>query len=119
MKAILLISHGSRLSQTKEEVVQLLRKLKRKSAADIFEYAFLEIEKPSIPEGIDVCVRKGAKEIILVLNFLNAGRHVGMDIPQIIRSARKKYSVVTIRSTVPVGQHPGIVELFLDMINEL
>jgi len=118
MKAVLLISHGSRLSQTKEEVVQLLRKLKRKSAADIFEYAFLEIEKPSISEGIDICARKGAKEIILVLNFLNAGRHVDIDIPQIIRDARRKYPAVSIRSTVPVGQHLGIVSLFWDMINE-
>lgn len=111
-----MISHGSRLSQTKKEVVRLLRKLTEKSDADILEYAFLEIEKPNIPEGIDICVRKGAREIVLALNFLNAGRHVDMDIPKIIRDARKKYPAVSIRSTRPVGQHPDIVELFLDMI---
>jgi len=116
MKAILLISHGSRLSQTKEEVIRLLKRLKKESQADIFEYAFLEIEEPSISEGIDICARKGAKEIILALNFLNAGRHVDIDIPKIIRDARRKYPAVSIRSTISVGQHPGIVSLFLDMI---
>ena len=116
MQAVLLISHGSHFSKTKREIDSLVRALKKKSGIGIFEYAFLEIEFPSIPEGIQSCVKKGASDIIILLNFLNAGRHVDEDIPRIVREAKVKFPHVSIRITAPVGQHPKIVDLFLDLI---
>jgi len=117
MKSILIISHGSRSPKTKEEVHTLVERLKKKCDVDIFEYAFLELEKPSIPEGIDICVQKGATEVIVLLNFLNAGRHVDEDIPEIVAGAQAKHPDVKVSITTPVGQHAGIDELFLDLIN--
>ena len=70
MKAVLLISHGSRVSQTDEEIRAFVSKLREKSDVPIFEYAYLEIAHPNIPEGIDICARKGASEIVILLNFL-------------------------------------------------
>ncbi|MGE0269318.1 MAG: sirohydrochlorin chelatase [Candidatus Omnitrophota bacterium] len=115
-KAVLVISHGSRSSKTKEEVVQLLEHLKGKTDFNILEYAFLEIESPSIPEGIDRCVKQGADEIAVLLNFLNSGRHVDEDIPVIVEQCRQKYPSVRIKVSRPVGQHPGMVDLFSDLI---
>ena len=116
MKAVLLISHGSRSQKTKAEVVSLVKHLKQKSGIIIFEYAFLEIESPTIPQGIDLCVQKGATEIVILLNFLNAGQHVDADIPRIVKVAAKKYPKINFRLTAPVGQHPQIGRLFLDLI---
>jgi len=117
MKAILLVSHGSRLSATKDEVVNLAGKIKAKCGKNIVEYAFLEIESPGIPEGIVSCISKGAKEIVVLLNFLNSGRHVLEDIPRIVQSTASKYPDVSIKITPPVGQHQKIVDLFLEMIS--
>ena len=117
MKAVLLISHGSRSPKTKREIELLVKFLKRKSRIGIFEYAFLEIESPNIPDGIRMCVAKGASAIVVLLNFLNSGRHVDKDIPGIIKEERKKYPRVSIRITTPVGQHPKISDLFLGLIN--
>ena len=75
MRAILLVSHGSRSPKTKEEILVLMERLRQRFPLDIVEFAFLEIEPPNIPDGIDQCVLKGATEIIVTLNFLNAGRH--------------------------------------------
>jgi len=118
MKAVLVISHGSRSPKTKQEVRALVETLKEKSAVDIIEYAFLELESPSIPEGIDLCVNQGADDVIILLNFLNSGRHVDEDIPGIIRASKEKHPKVKMRVTEPVGQHVGIAELFLDIIND-
>ena len=118
MRAVLFISHGSRLSQTEEEVRAFVNRLKKRSRVPIFEYAYLEIAHPSIPEGIDICVERGALEIIILLNFLNTGKHVEEDIPRIIGVAQKKYPDVVFHITDPVGQHAGITELFLDMIKK-
>ncbi|MBP9855064.1 MAG: CbiX/SirB N-terminal domain-containing protein [Candidatus Omnitrophica bacterium] len=115
-KAALVISHGSRSSKTKEEVIELVNQLKGKTDFSILEYAFLEIETPSIPEGIDLCVEKGATIIIVLLNFLNSGRHVDEDIPNIIQQSRQKHKNVSIKISRPVGQHPGILNLFTDLL---
>jgi sirohydrochlorin cobaltochelatase len=116
MKAALVISHGSRSSKTKEEVESLAAKIKKQSGLKIVEYAFLELESPTIPEGIDNCIKKNAEEVIILLNFLNAGRHVDEDIPHIVAQARKKHPNVKIRISKPVGQHPDIVNLFVDLL---
>jgi sirohydrochlorin ferrochelatase len=116
MKAVLLTSHGSRSLETKREVEGLVDRLRCRRAADIIEFAFLELEEPSIPGGIDICVGKGAKEIVVLLNFLNSGRHVDEDVPRIVREAGAKYPGVKISITKPVGQHPKIEDLFLDLL---
>jgi len=116
MKAVLLISHGSNFPQAEQEVSAFVEQLRQQSDIPIIEYAFLEITHPSIPEGIDICVEKGATKIIILLNFLNAGRHVDEDIPRIVDEARGKHNSVTFAVTQPVGKHDQIVKLFLDMI---
>ena len=118
MKAVLFISHGSRFPKAEEEVRSFVKELKQRSGISIFEYAFLDIMPPSIPQGIDACVARGATEIVVLLNFLNTGRHVDENIPSIIDEARKKYPAVTFRVTKPVGRHDQITDLFLDMIEE-
>jgi sirohydrochlorin ferrochelatase len=115
MKAILLVSHGSRSSKTKKEIEALVKRIKARSALKIIRYAFLEIESPSIPEGISRCVDEGASDILLLMNFLNAGRHMDADIPAIVKEERQKYPKVKISMSKPVGQHEKIVDLFLDM----
>jgi len=116
MKAVLMISHGSRSQKTKKEVLSLIDQLKQKSKIPIFECAFLEIESPSIPKGLDLCVQKGAMQIIVLMNFLNAGRHVDQDVPRIVKEAMAKHPSVDFHITSPVGQYPGIRDFFLDLI---
>ncbi len=115
-KSVLIISHGSRLPTTKIEVGKLVDRLKDKSHDLIFKYAFLELAEPSIPQGIEACIADGADEVVVILNFLNAGVHVDKDIPQIISDSRIKHPNVDIRISGPIGQHPKIVDLFLDLI---
>lgn len=117
MESVLLVSHGSYSSQTvQEEVDALAVELKKHAGTSIFEYAFLEVQPPDIPTGIDRCVARGATRVTVLLNFLNSGRHVNTDIPRIVQEARKKYPQVHFSITRPVGQHPGIAQLFLDLI---
>ena len=116
--AVLLVSHGSRSPKTKKEITRLVKVLQKQSRIPIVEYAFLEIEKPSIPDGIARCIKKGAEKIIVTLNFLNSGRHVDIDIPGILFQAKRKYPKIFFFISKPVGQHPRIQELFIDMIHE-
>jgi len=129
-EAVLLVSHGSRSPKTKKEISVLVNILRqrlpqelkechsRESGNPIVEFAFLEIESPGIPEGIDRCVSQGATVVVVALNFLNAGRHVDEDIPAIVLAAQKKYPQVKFAISKPIGQHAQIPDLFIDLINE-
>jgi sirohydrochlorin ferrochelatase len=119
MKAVLLVSHGSRSPKTKDEISLLVNSLRQRLPDHIVEFAFLEIEHPSIPEGIERCITQGATELLVALNFLNAGRHVDTDIPAIVNLARKKYPEVKFSTTKPIGQHQQIPNLFIDLINDI
>ena len=116
MKSILLVSHGSHSPKTKLEVQALLELLKQRTGYEIFELAFLDVEVPTIPMGLDTCVAKGASSVLVLLNFLNSGRHVNTDIPAIVEEARAKYPSVHFSISQPVGQHPRIADLFVDLI---
>jgi sirohydrochlorin ferrochelatase len=116
MKAILLVTHGSKSKQSREEVVDLTQELRKRTDAPVVEFAFLDVDKPTIPEGIEVCVKQGATEITVLQNFLNSGNHVLQDIPAFIETAKLKFPGVSFTLTPPIGQHPKIPDLFLDLL---
>ncbi len=115
-KAFLIISHGSHSQKLEGEVQVLVNKLKSLTDFPICEYAFLEITQPSISDGIRNCVKQGATEIKVLLNFLNSGRHVDQDIPRIVEESKKEFPQVKITISKPVGQHDKIPQLFTDLL---
>lgn len=116
ISAVLLVSHGSRSAQARREIDALAGRLAKASGADVFESAFLEIEQPSIPEGLEACARKGALRITVLLNFLNSGRHAASDIPEIVRAFQAGHPGVECRITPCLAAHEGIDALYLDLL---
>lgn len=94
----------------------MARILQARTGLAVVEYGFLDADAPTIPEGVDRCVSRGAREIIVLLNFLNSGKHVARDIPMILEDCRKKHPGIQILMTPPIGMHPGIADLFVDLI---
>jgi len=114
MKALLLIAHGSRRKQSNDEVVVLAERLKQKCSEQygIIHAGFLELAETLIPDGIKKCVDDGATSIIVLPYFLNSGRHVVVDIPNIVAAARPEYPGVDIK----IAQHLGASELMLELL---
>ena len=114
MKALLLIAHGSRRQQSNDEVVVLAEKLKNNCSEQyaIVHSGFLELAEILIPDGIKKCVEDGAKEIIVLPYFLNSGRHVVEDIPNIVDATRPEFPGVDIK----VAQHLGASDLMMDLL---
>jgi sirohydrochlorin ferrochelatase len=114
MKALLLVAHGSRRKQSNDEVVELAEKLKRHCAGqyNIIHAGFLEIAAPSIADGIKNCIAEGAESITVLPYFLNSGRHVVEDIPNIVKTAQSESPEIDIR----VAQHLGASEMMMDLL---
>jgi sirohydrochlorin ferrochelatase len=114
MKALLLIAHGSRRKQSNDEVVVLADRLKQNCSEqyNIIHAGFLELAETLIPDGIKQCVDDGATSIIVLPYFLNSGRHVVEDIPNIVEQTRPHYPGVDIK----IAKHLGASDLMMDLL---
>lgn len=114
MKSLLLVAHGSRRPQSNDEVKELAEKLKRQCAEEhsIIHAAFLELSDPLIPDGIKRCIDDGASSIIVLPYFLNSGRHVIEDIPNIINETKQHYPNIDIK----LSSHLGASILMMDLL---
>lgn len=114
MKALLLIAHGSRRKQSNDEVVVLAEKLKKNCAEqyEIIHAGFLELAQPMIPDGIKKCVADGATSIVVLPYFLNSGRHVVEDIPNIVSESKLHYPNIDIK----IAPHLGASDLIMTLL---
>ena len=114
MKALLLVAHGSRRAKSNEEVVAMSKKLGKhcEGEFEIVNPAFLELAEVLIPDGIKQCVDDGATSIIVLPYFLNSGRHVVEDIPNIVNAEKENYPDVSIK----ISSHLGASEMMMDVL---
>lgn len=114
MKALLLVAHGSRRKQSNNEVILLADELRNNCSQqyNIVNAAFLELSEVLIPDGIKKCVDEGASSIIVLPYFLNSGRHVIEDIPNIVNDCKVNYPGIVIS----VASHLGASSLMMDLL---
>lgn len=114
MKSLLIVAHGSRRESSNEEVRQLVGRIKGspQSGFDDVSAAFLELAVPSIPDGLEACITRGAKQVVVFPYFLAAGRHVVEDIPGQVTPVKEKYPEVS----VSISPHLGLAEAMPMMI---
>lgn len=118
MKALVIVAHGSRRSQSNDEVRELAQRL-RASSKGRFAYVgcgFLELAEPSIPASIQLAIESGADQVVVLPYFLSAGRHVSEDIPAEVRIMRELHPDIDIRIAPYLGAAAGVVELLLSQV---
>ncbi len=117
--AVLIVGHGSRLKGFERSMEKVAASLRRDRRFFLVRCAYLEITSPLIPQAIDACVRKGAREVRLMPYFLLMGNHVKFDIPEIASKARKKYQgKVKIVLCPYLGFHEKIVAVVKERLKK-
>ena len=81
--------------------------------------AFLELDDPSIPQGLINAIKQGATEIVVLPYFLSAGRHVSEDIPAEVAVVQKDYPNVIIKIAPYLGASDRMPEILLAQANEV
>ena len=90
-KAALIVGHGSRRRGFQAAMKKVAASLLKGSAYVRVDCAYLEVNRPSILEGIERLVKQGATEVRVLPYFLLTGKHVTRDIPEIISAARRRF----------------------------
>lgn len=115
MKAILYVGHGTRSKKGENEAKSFLQNVMAKVDYPIQEISFLELSSPSIDEGFQRCVDRGASEVSVVPILLLTAGHMKHDIPAELTALQARYPHIPIT----LKQAFGIQESIMDAIAEL
>ena len=121
-QAVLFVAHGTRdpngVADSEELTTQLTHRIQ--TVVSIVETAYLEINSPTIPEGIHRCLRRGATSILLVPLLLFSAGHHKRDIPLIVHQTVKEGGITDCAFTIapPLGLDGALLDVVLDRILE-
>ncbi|MGM0873764.1 MAG: sirohydrochlorin chelatase [Bacillota bacterium] len=120
MKAVLLVGHGSRDPEGNAQVRQTIDELKPQlDQGLLIETCFLEFETPTIEQGIQTCVEKGATSVFIIPMMLLAAGHSKIHIPAAIDEAKVKYPEVNFTYGRPFGIHEETMEICKNRLEEV
>jgi len=124
--ALLLVDHGSKVRTANDhlrlvaELVQCRAKEQCQTSQDakppfsIIEIAHMELAEPSIEDGIEACLARGATSIVVLPYFLAPGRHAMTDIPRMVDEILAKRSrTIPYRISPILGLHEYLADLVL------
>ena len=119
MKILLIIAHGSRHQEARQELQLLAEGVAELTTGriDQAKLAFLEFDQPDIPTGLATCAEAGAERVWVLPYFLNAGVHVKKHIPQEIAAARQLFPHTQFELLPHFGAHESIPSLIAELLS--
>jgi sirohydrochlorin ferrochelatase len=115
--ALLLIAHGSRNEDANADLHFVVGGLEQRGHAIVVP-SFLELADPDIEQGGELCVRQGARQVVLVPYFLSAGVHVRRDLTEAREKLARRYPEVEFRLAEPLSRHPLLLDVVADRVRE-
>lgn len=116
--AILIMAHGSRIAAANDAAREVATMVQEMTGHEIIEVSFRELHEPNIQQGIDNCVARGAKKILLIPYFLFMGAHVQHDLPEEIEAAQKRHPGLEMVMGPHLGAHRKLAEIVSERISE-
>ncbi|PID22173.1 sirohydrochlorin cobaltochelatase [Sporosarcina sp. P3] len=119
-KAVLFVGHGSRLEAGNEEVRQFIDRIKGQVDPTLLvETCFLEFASPTIEDGIQLCIEKGADEVhVIPIILLHAG-HSKLHIPAEIEHAKEHFPDIHFTYGQTIGIHEEVIDILLTRLAEV
>jgi len=117
-QGILVVGHGSRRAEANDDVRRATRLIGERGNFPLIEAAFLEIELPSISDGFNRLVERGAKSITVHPYFLSPGRHTRGDVPRHVAEVSESLPGITYRITEPLAAHDLVISASIERIRE-
>lgn len=115
---MLLVDHGSRRAEANAQLEALAARVRERLPDRHVATAHLELAPPSVTEGIDACVARGAREIVIHPFFLAPGRHATEDLPRLAQEGAARHPSVSILVGPALSLHPSVVDAVLARIRE-
>jgi sirohydrochlorin cobaltochelatase len=109
--ALLIAGHGSRDPEGIAEFLELARHFAAHLPELPLEIAFLEFARPTIQEGIDRLLARGATQIVVLPGVLMAAGHAKNDMASEVRLARQRHPQAEILMGRALDVEPRLLQL--------
>ena len=113
---VLVIGHGSSDRRATEAFIYTINAIKQYYRN--VEYCFLELEGPTIQEGINSVIKKNPKIVLIMPYFLHKGIHIKNDVIKEVKTALKSHTFTNILIADHIGVDDKMVSLILQRANE-
>src|SRR5262245_11520322 len=101
-EGLLLVGHGTRDAAGQEEFLKLASLVSGRRSALIVEPCYLEFAGPTIAQGVDRAVARGAHRLTVAPILLFAAGHAKQDIPAAVMNAAARHAGLTVRQLDPL-----------------
>lgn len=119
MKALILLSHGSRRPESNAEMEALGAQIQALPANPFAHVAcaFQQFAEPGFEQTVEDLIDRGVSNIVVLPLFLASGSHVLVDVPSMIKAARAQHPRVSMTVMPHLGQTLGLARFLLDQAN--
>ena len=110
---VIIVDHGSRKPES-NRVVSDVASLFARNYPEVFpivEPAHMELAEPSIATAYARCVRRGARQIVVMPFFLGPGKHWSEDIPRLTAEATADFPDTRAAVAEPLGADDLLLRL--------
>lgn len=115
MKGILIVDHGSRLSDANDMLREMADLIQSMAGTEVIvRYAHMELAEPDIGQGFADCARAGATDVTVFPYMLSPGRHSTSDIPRLVAAAARAFPDVSFSVTPAFGLHEKLAQVVLE-----
>jgi sirohydrochlorin ferrochelatase len=116
---LIIICHGSPLKAANTGFIALVDRIAAKLGVSHVLPAFLAIARPTIQDQIAELASRGVTRIVLMPYFLFQGRHVDIDIPNILRESQEWFPGVTLELLPTLENDPAVEEVVVQRLMPL
>lgn len=116
---LLLVGHGSRDAQGRQNVLDFAAAYQRLDTSRPVIPCFLELTEPTIQDGVDRCVAEGYTDISVLPVLLFAARHNKFDVTNELDRARTRHPQIQFHYGRHFGIAPEILDLWRDRLAQL
>lgn len=121
---VLVIGHGSKLEHNMGLVMEMAKELEGRKEFGPVQAAFMQLNDPDIPTGLDSMANKGLDLVYVVPCFLATGIHTTEDIPGVLGFAKGQRSgkvqaggrTIEVRYCMPMGADTRLADILSDRI---
>ncbi len=116
MNAIVIVGHGSLLSDSGKAMIRLGTLLEKRAVAPIVEAGFLNYSQPMLAEAVDKAVGRGATTITIQPYFLIEGKYVRDDLHGEIAGLAARHPQIRFAVAAVFGQHRLMADILFDRL---
>ena len=109
MAALVLLSHGAKTAEWRENMEALQREVFKQNPAQKTRLAFLNLMAPSLNDALTELIVENETAITIAPIFIGTGGHIARDIAEIVASFQNQHPNVAFNLLPPLGTQPLVL----------